>query len=572
MSIGEIYGIARDERGILWIAGHSGLYRMNFDQAWNPTSRRLLTRPARSLLIRRNGDLIVGTSGGGNDKFGVVCHVRETGCDTIVSYHTAGKLMKAQALFEDTHNALWVGTEYGAYRVYDNKVTHIGAQNGLQNENVYCITQDREGTMWFGTGGGVVKLPEPWILSYDMKEGLSGYATLSLLEDTRGDLWVGMYNGLNKIANDESVKFWDETDGLVHHTVRSVAMDGRGRVWLSTPLGLNLYQRGVIQPCPVVELKGPIDVWGICNDRRGGLWIGLRGKLINMTEAGIAQSLDSSSGLTHDVAEPLCVDRRGRLWFTNGRRGAGVYTDGVVRFVTEADGLTSDWVHSVLEDSHGMIWIGTESGVARWSDSERRALPLSDFATLPVHVLLEDSSGNIWLGTDHGAFEYTDSSFQRYSADDGLSNDVIQAGIVSRNGTVWFGTNGGVSRLEPTGQPLGVPVPAVYLKNVLAGDMSKIVAVGGAVDYDDRSVVFIFNALSYLHEREILFQWMLQGNDPDWLIPERCDTPTSPRGTMSSQFERQTETPSGHSQPSSHSSSIVRIGRHGGLSPPVLQS
>jgi len=521
--IGEIYGIARDESGVLWIAGHSGLFRVNFDAEWRVTSRRLLTRPARSVLVRRNGDVIVGTSGGGNDKFGVVCRVRDTGIDTIISYHTSGRLIKAQALFEDENNALWVGTQYGVYMLYNGMVRHIGTQNGLQNEDVYCIAQDHEGTMWFGTTGGVVKLPRPSILSYGMKDGFCGHGTLTLLEDMHGDIWVGMYSGLNRIARNGSVQCWDETDGLVHHTIRSIAMDGRGRLWLSTPQGLNLVEQGSIHPCPVSELKSPIDAWNICGDRRGGLWIGLRGKLVNVTGEEIALALDSSHGLTQDVAQPLCVDREGRLWFTNGHRGVGVYAKGKIRFVTTIDGLPTNRVHCMLEDSRGMIWIGTDAGVAQWSDTDHRvhSFPEPNLSALPIYVIMEDSLGKVWFGADHGVFEYDGSSLQQYSVDEGLSNDVIQTGLVCRNGDVWLGTNDGVSRFERMRQVFSVPIPTVYLRDVLAGDLNTRVAAGENVAHDDRSVVFTFNTLSYVNEHEIRFQWMLRGIDSEWLAPQK---------------------------------------------------
>jgi ligand-binding sensor domain-containing protein/signal transduction histidine kinase len=521
--IGEIYGIVRDTQGVLWVATHTGLLRVQVDAEWRIISSVVVNKPTRSVLLRRNGDLIAGTSGGGNDKFGVVCRVREGTIDTIISYRTSGRLIKGQALYEDANNILWVGTEYGAYRVHDNIVTHIGTQNGLQNENVYCITQDHEGTMWFATGGGVIKLPRPWILSYGMKDGLSSHVALSLHEDTRGNIWVGMYNGLTRISRDGSVKCWDESSGLVHHTVRSISADSRGRLWVTTPLGVNLVVEGRVLPCRVPELEGRIDAWNICADPRGGLWLGLRGRIVKIEGDDIRVSLDSSSGLTSEVAQPLRVDRSGRLWFTNGNRGVCTFASDRVRFATTADGLPDDRVHSVFEDSRGRIWIGTESGVAQWSDNRRRAYPLEDsvLASMAVYVIMEDSLGNIWFGTDHGAYEYTGALLQQYSAGDGLSNDVIQTGLVGRNGEVWLGTDDGVSRFEKLRQPSIVPVPSVYLKNILAGDLSKPISDGGTVTYDDRSLVFLFNSLSFVNERELRFQWMLEGLDLDWLLPQK---------------------------------------------------
>jgi len=522
-SIGEIYGVVRDSIGTVWIAGHAGLLRVDMDSEGKISSRLVTDKPARSVLLRRNGDLIVGTSGRGDDRFGIVCRVQGNKLDTIVSYRTAGKLIKAQALFEDANGALWIGTEYGIYIVGNAGVRHIGTRNGLKNENVYCIRQDHEGTMWFGTEGGVIKLAHPWILSYGMKDGLSSYSVLSLIEDTRRDVWAGTYHGLSRISSNGSIRSWDESNGLLHHTVRSIAEDSEGRLWLSTPLGLNVMEHNRMLRSPVSELAGKIDAWDFCVDPHGGMWLGLRGRLVKVEGNNVVLSLDSTNGLTSDVAEPLCVDRSGRVWFSNGTHGLAFYADGKTRFVSTHDGLSDGRVHCAFQDSQGRIWIGTESGVALWSDSTWRANSFeeSTFSTDAVRLIMEDSSGHIWFGTDHGAFEYNGESLKQYTAAEGLSSDIIQTGFVSQRGEVWLGTHGGISRFERQRQAQIVPVPSVYFRNVLGGDRNKRVFEGGTVSYDDRSLVFFFNSLSYANETSLQFQWMLEGFDSHWLQAQK---------------------------------------------------
>ncbi len=519
VSVGEIYGITRDRNDILWIAAHTGLWRVYVDSAWSLHADVVVKKPSRAVLLRRNGDLIVGTSGGGNDKFGIVCRVRQGVLDTIVSYRTAGRLIKGQALFEDAAGVLWVGTEYGIYMVRDNAVTHIGTRNGLQDENVYNITQDREGTMWFATEGGVIKLPTPWFLTYGMKDGLCGYVALSLCEDAHRDVWVGMYNGLARIPGDGAIRCWDETDGLLHHTVRSLVTDGRDVVWVSTPLGVNTVSQGRILPCPIPVLRKQTDAWDFCTDLDGGFWLGLRGMIVKVKNNTIVKSLGTAEGLTQEVSEPLCVDHSGRLWFTNGIRGAGIAVQDDVSFVTTDDGLPDNRVHCVFEDSDRRIWIGTESGLVRWSDAEKRAVPFPNamLATTATYCVMEDSAEHLWCGTDHGVYEYTGTQLHQYTSQQGLPNEIVQSGFVSRSGEVWLGTHGGVARLLNVLKPIVVPVPTVYMKKILAGDGRVPITGGDEVAFDDRSLEFFFNSLSFVNESALLFQWRLEGFDRDWL-------------------------------------------------------
>jgi hypothetical protein len=51
--------------------------------------------------------------------------------------------------------------------------------------------------------------------------------------------------------------------------------------------------------------------------------------------------------------------------------------------------------------------------------------------------------------------------------------------------------------------------------------MSQSISEGGTVKYDDRSLVFLFNSLSYVNEGDLQFQWMLQGLDAGWLPPQK---------------------------------------------------
>ena len=514
--LGEIYGIAREPDGTLWVAAHSGLFRCTINSSWGLTSAKVLDKSTRSVLLCKDGSVVAGTSGGGNDRFGIVCRVTPAGIDTLVSYQTAGKLIKAESLFEDADSTLWVGTGYGVYLLRDGRVTHLDTDNGLWDENIYTITQDREGTMWFGTGNGVMKLGTPRFLNYGMREGLSSYVILAMLEDYKKNIWLGLYNSLTRLDLNGGITTWDETTGLVHHTVRSIAEDQSGQIWVSTPLGVSVISSTGVHTTGIAELGQGMDVWNICPANDGGYWFGAHGGLFKVRNEKVVSTI--SSGLLRGVAQPLLVDRSGTLWFTDRGPGLRFLKDGKLDSLMVNDGLRR--IHCAFEDRVGVIWIGSDGGCTRLVNGSLTTPPFShpSLDSSAVYLIMQDSLDHLWFGTEHGAFEWTGTVLHQFSAADGMAADVVQAGLVAKNGEVWFGTRGGVSRLDRASRAHRVPIPDVLITSVSGNDGP--IADPTDINYDNHSLVFAFNALSFVNESAMRFQWMVRGFDRDWLSPQ----------------------------------------------------
>lgn len=170
---------------------------------------------------------------------------------------------RIKALLLDSHNNLWIGTNFGIvfyntqnkttqhydittlpsnkitcfYENYKNKI-FIGTENGLcmfdykydsfnnihlapnsQNKHltsVYDITEDRNGNLWIGTNIGLVKYnPQNGHNTYySTNDGLSSNEVFSVL--THGsDVWVGTDNGLNAFSPDSGIcKSFTIHDGI----------------------------------------------------------------------------------------------------------------------------------------------------------------------------------------------------------------------------------------------------------------------------------------------------------------------------------------------------------------------
>jgi len=161
---------------------------------------------------------------------------------------------------------------------------------------------------------------------------------------------------------------------------------------------------------------------------------------------------------TTDQALPLsevhssCMDKYGNLWFgTYG--GATRYDGNTFTNFTVTEGLINNGIVSIFKDKEGNLWFGTLTGVSRYdgrsftSFTTAQGLPNSG-----VRCIAEDKNGNLWFGTSNGVSKYNGHSFTNYSTRQGLINNDVNSILLDKSGNLWFGTSGGVSRYD-AGQP-----------------------------------------------------------------------------------------------------------------------
>ena len=77
-----------------------------------------------------------------------------------------------------------------------------------------------------------------------------------------------------------------------------------------------------------------------------------------------------------------------------------------------------------------------------------------------IHVILQDKNGDLWFATTgEGVYRYNGKGFVQYTKKDGLSSNAVYSMIEDSSGTIWFGTDKGVSRYD--GKSIA-PVPFTF--------------------------------------------------------------------------------------------------------------
>ena len=156
-----------------------------------------------------------------------------------------------------------------------------------------------------------------------------------------------------------------------------------------------------------------------------------------------------------------------------------------IKTYTTADGLPRDQINRIVRDSHGFLWFCTPEGLSRFDGytftnyTTEQGLPHRN-----VNDLLETRAGIYWIATSNGLSRFNPVGFaqlNKRSTHDGDSSSTmivtyranedkargVNVLFEDRAGTIWCGTNGGLYKLEPTGQAwsfrfvnLGMPAEA----------------------------------------------------------------------------------------------------------------
>jgi signal transduction histidine kinase/ligand-binding sensor domain-containing protein/DNA-binding response OmpR family regulator len=202
---------------------------------------------------------------------------------------------------------------------------------------------------------------------------------------------------------------WDAADGLPQNSVTAIVQADDGYLWIGTRDGLarfdgtrfttfNRRNTPVMRSSSIITLAKTID---------GSIWIG------------------TFNGL---------------LRFANGRFTA----------YSTKDGLLSDYVTNIIPDPHGGAWVGTGLGLVRLSAGAQPTIgPVPGTQSgVPITPRLLDSQGRLWFLADSTLYRLTNDSAQLFTFAVGAPHQMVNSMTAGRDGTIWFGTSEGISRLE----------------------------------------------------------------------------------------------------------------------------
>jgi signal transduction histidine kinase/CheY-like chemotaxis protein/ligand-binding sensor domain-containing protein len=401
--------------------------------------------------------------------------------------HTIG-----HSLTSDRAGRLWIGADDSLSR-YDPAT---GSFTQFRSPDEACgtvriahdIVEDQDGVIWLATDDGVTALDPATSKTtchrprYTPAVGETRVIAMAAVQG--GALWVTSSEGLyaldrrsGKVTRHISLETRSGRKFVCMGFPSRPFQDSSGRLWVGLSSGGDLASIDVASGEVTVYAfrngglasNASSGVVSIQEDHERALWLGTNKLgLVKLTpdrkQAIWYQSNpDDPDGLRDDLVVGLFKDRDGRFWSMT-KAGA------VYRFDTERprfrsyrhqqtgpQSLGKGSVTAVYADDPDTLWIGTDRGLNRVDRTTDQATQVNQpvFAR-GVSAIVKDRSGHLWFGTngnglvrfDPGAGRYTTHS---HVASDprSLNHDRVTALRVDRGGSLWVGTDFGLSRWEP---------------------------------------------------------------------------------------------------------------------------
>ncbi|MFN7138804.1 MAG: two-component regulator propeller domain-containing protein [Limisphaerales bacterium] len=351
-----------------------------------------------------------------------------------------------------------------------------------------------------------------------------------MYEDRSGAVWIGTFGGgLSRWANGQISTFTTET-GLPSNHILSILEDDEGTLWIGTDLdGLVRYQHGTFKTFKGRTAQANA-IRILHQDKTGDLWV--------VNNAGAEKF---KNGKFQTIGElrimnirTMLEDQSGAFWF-GSKSGLVRWKNGHTTTFKEIDGLSSEWVNALYEDANGTIWIGTElGGINRYKDGKFTSYGgKQQFRERILHIL-EDPNRRLWFGTKSGIItmprkeleDYLDEktnqvSLMAFGRVDGMKraqcNGIGQpAGLVTRNGHLWFPTLQGAVTFDPASVLTKAHKPPVVIEKVLANEDDITLQPNIKLSPSNGDIEVHYTALSFTVPERIRFQYMMEGVDTTW--------------------------------------------------------
>jgi signal transduction histidine kinase/ligand-binding sensor domain-containing protein len=329
---------------------------------------------------------------------------------------------------------------------------------------ITTLLTDRSGAVWMGTleHGVLHRHVDGRIDAYTALEGLSGNTVTSLFEDREGNIWAATTNGLDRFRP-LAASTYSVAQG-VSGRVGSVLVDRDRSVWASSALGLYRLRDGRtavyrsqrlssdssgIEEIVVPNLPEP-PLGALHQDRRGRVWLGTDKALGYFAGTRFVKVVNAPAGWVDAITE----DTEGHVWVAN--RDAGllrVAVDGAVERFPWASlrrGFTS-WVWRVASDPvQGGVWLAYHAGrVVHFRGGEVRASysRAEGLGSGAVHDLRVSADGTVWVGTDGGLSRIRAGQVSTLSSANGLPCNSVDSTVEDAGGGIWLYAPCGVVHL-----------------------------------------------------------------------------------------------------------------------------
>ena len=322
--------------------------------------------------------------------------------------------------------------------------------------------------------------------------------------------------------------------GGVDAEVIALAQAPQGRLWVGTTQGLQLVDPDLNQVVDFADRDRFVDtmVRDMREDAAGQLWIKTNKQLHIYNPA--SQQFCALGSELGEIAH-IFPWQGGMLLAPPGREYEWLKVapgrQGCQSMIYERIALPFAKLEPLLVDSRQQLWAAAPEGVVRLTSdlkSHRRFTVNDGLPNNTVYGALQDDSGQLWFSTNGGLsrFDPSDESFANHTRQDGLQSDEFngEAAVKRRNGELVFAGMNGLNRFDPARLRIADKPPRVHVTTLTVLEKSPsaqevrllrngmVVALVG----EQNDIELAFTAIHLLDPTRNRFRFRLVGLEKNW--------------------------------------------------------
>ena len=586
----DIITMKEDKNGVYWFGGVKGLIRYDGKFTRIETIGGMpVLKEIRSIAESGDGSLWV-TNG---------AVIQRISKNSIRNFSLPFKVAQntIRQVFVDSKNRIWAPTINGLFYFENDSFKKYSANSILEKEYILRIHETKGGRLWFSVRDfGVVSYDGKKFEELSQKNGLSTGLIYTVFQDTENNIWFGTDEGLDFYSNNIFIKY-DKNSGLEENLVWCVHQDYNKKIWVVTDRAgiFNVDAKGKIIPFEKQKQMNVKQYYNIRQDKWGNLWIATREGMFKYRNSRFEKVIDG--GFSN-----IIEDKNKHLWFGSFEKGFYKWDGVKITQFSEKEGLLKGEALGITIDNDGNTWLSTGTGMMVISKGEMLKFPYSNSlvrkeiiqfkidsrggiwaATLGdglyrlrlnnkkeiegdrisikeglisdfLFLAEEDDFNHLWIGTQLGLAVLMLDDFYKgriviknFNKEDGIPHAEYNqsASLKDDNGILWFGTNKGLIKCDPSRFKLNSVEPLTRIKNFTIfykkedlspygnTDVNPLLPSDLKLPYDMNHITLEFIGVSLSNPSKVRYKYILENFDKEW------------RGPTDKNYETYTNLPSG---------------------------
>ena len=331
-------------------------------------------------------------------------------------------------IFQDNKGYLWLGTNSGAMRYNGREMKPVSFVSGLKNNSVYGINQDSTGIIYFATSRGIFLFDNDTIIG----QYFANKAFKTVYVDKKNEKWFTGDDSICTLSENAVSRNLNKEYSSMPSSSYGIAQDSHTNdKYFPTSHGIYIYYEKTKEVFRLTEER----CFSIFIDRRDSAWVSTDNGLYILGLQDLrhgdfkkkARKLNQTIHISDEKVRNINTNKYGSVWLVNGTKIYQVVsTEQAAIPYEQAKGLRNNKIMSFLIDNEDNIWIGFSGGLQRLSNKNGLRNFYPSILNSYIYSVIQDSSDKLWIASNNGIFIY-DVNLKKFvpENDDGTQKYVI---------------------------------------------------------------------------------------------------------------------------------------------------